>query len=114
MDPMVDQPVPLLDPTNRTPFELADRGRQVVTSCGSRLVENSEPALPRPIAQFDVLPVEGREQGFEPAYLLELQTIEHCRTTPRKHRIERSGPAVTGRDIALMNTNKASRKAAHL
>jgi len=114
MNPVVDQSVSLLDLADSTAFEFANRGGQAVTGRGSRLVDNSEAALPRAITQLDVLPVEGGEQGIEPPHLAELLPVEHCGTAACEDREERLGPGGRFPSIALMNPNESARKATDL
>ena len=67
IDPMIDKPIALVDPTHIALIQLPDCRRQAMINDGARLIENRIPAFPCSITEFDVFPVERREQRFEAA-----------------------------------------------
>src|SRR5438309_6936686 len=77
MDPVKKQAVPLADPWNRSCGQRPNRRGESVSNGGTRLVFDRQPALPRAIAELDVLHVERREHRVESADIEKLFSIEH-------------------------------------
>lgn len=80
---------------------------------GARLIENRIPAFPCSITEFDVFPVERREQRFETSNVEKLLPIKHRGAAAGKHRVKRVAMIEirSHGNVALVNPNEPTRKA---